>query len=58
MRKNLKISLMIIGVLLFFILIDSLQAVIFNNNVLIGIETKCRKRQGIIVETYHLSYYS
>ena len=53
MKKILKISLMIIGILICIILVDSFQAVLFNNNVLIGIESKCRKREGILVETYH-----
>lgn len=55
MKKHLKIVLIIIGVLVGIILLDSMQAVIFNNNPIIGIETKCMKKEGILVNTYHCS---
>ena len=46
----------IIFALCFFVgilLIDTLQALIFNNNPVMGTETKCRKKDGIFVSTYH-----
>ena len=49
MRKYLKIVLIIFGI----VLLDSLQALIFDNNPIIGIETKCNKKTGILVTTYH-----
>ena len=39
--------------ILAFILLDSLQALIFNNKPIIGIETKCCKKEGILVDTYY-----
>ena len=53
MEKDLKISLIVIGVLVGIILLDSIQALIFNNNPILGIETKCLKKEGILVNTYH-----
>ena len=54
MKKNLKITLIVVGIIVGIILLDSLQAIIFNNNPIIGIETKCRVKKGILVNTYHL----
>lgn len=53
MKKGLKIVLIIFGILIGIIILDTIQALIFNNNVIIGIETKCRRKEGILVDTYH-----
>lgn len=53
MKKGLKITLIVVGVLVGIILLDTMQALIFNNNPVIGIETKCLKKEGILVNTYH-----
>ena len=53
--KAVKIILIIICIVVGIILLDSIQALAFNNNPLIGIETHCRKKTGILVDTYHLS---
>ena len=55
MKKSLKVSLIVIGILMGIILLDSIQALIFNNNIIIGIETKCMKKEGLLVDTYHYS---
>lgn len=55
MKKSLKVSLIVIGILMGIILLDSIQALIFNNNIIIGIETKCMKKEGLLVDTYHCS---
>lgn len=53
MKKGLKITLIVVGVLVGIILLDTMQALIFNNNPVIGIETKCLYKEGILVNTYH-----
>lgn len=53
MKKSLKISLIILGVLVGIIILDTIQALVFNNNAIIGIETKGMVRHGILVNTYH-----
>ena len=53
MKKGLKITLIVVGVLVGIILFDTMQSIIFNNNPIIGIETKCMKKKGILVNTYH-----
>ena len=53
MKKGIKIFLIIIGILIGIILLDTVQALVFNNNPVLGIETKCMHKQGIIVDTYH-----
>ena len=53
MKKSLKITLIIIGALIGFILLDTIQALVFNKNTIIGTETKCMRRDGIFVNTYH-----
>ena len=55
MKKSLKVSLIVIGILMGIILLDSIQALIFNNNIIIGIETKSMKKEGLLVDTYHCS---
>lgn len=53
MKKWLKVILIIVGIAVGIILIDSMQALIFNNDPIIGIDTKCRYRKGILVDTRH-----
>lgn len=53
MKKYLKVSLIVLGVLMGIILLDSIQALIFNNNIVFGIETKCMVKKGVLVNTYH-----
>lgn len=53
MKKGLKITLIIIGVVVGIILLDTIQALVFNNNPIIGTQTKCRSKEGIFVTTYH-----
>ncbi len=53
MKKSLKVSLIVISALIGIILLDSIQALIFNNNILFGIETKYMVKKGILVNTYH-----
>ena len=53
MKKIVKIILIIIGLLVGFILIDSIQALVFDSNPIIGMQTREMKKVGILVETYH-----
>ena len=53
MKKGFKISLIVIGVAVGIILLDTIQALVFNNNPIIGTQTKCRSKEGIFVTTYH-----
>ncbi len=53
MKKGIKIFLIIICILIAIVLLDSIHALIFNNDPIIGTEMWCKKRNGIIVETYH-----
>ena len=53
MKKGLKIVLIVIGVGVGIILLDTIQALVFNNNPIIGTQTKCRSKEGIFVTTYH-----
>lgn len=53
MKKGFKVVFIVIAFIIGIVLFDSLQALIFDNNPIIGIETKCMKRVGILVETYH-----
>ena len=53
MKKELKIFLIVVIVLFGIILLDTVQALVFNNNPIIGIQTKCRSKQGLLVTTYH-----
>ncbi len=53
MKKGIKITLIIIGVIVGIILLDTIQALVFNNNPIIGTQTKCRSKEGIFVTTYH-----
>ena len=53
MKKSLKIVLITIGILVGLVLLDTIQALVFNNNPIIGTEMWCKKKSGIIVDTYH-----
>lgn len=53
MKKVIKKTLIILVILIGTILLDSMQALIFNNISIIGIETKGMKREGILVDTYY-----
>lgn len=45
--------MIIIGILVGIILLDSIQTLIFDNNPIIGIQTRGMKKEGILVDTYH-----
>ncbi len=53
MKKILKVTLIVIVVLVGIIILDSIQSLVFNNNIVFGIETKCMVKKGILVNTYH-----
>ena len=53
MNKIIKIVLVVIGTLLGIVLLDTIQALLFNNTVIIGRETNCMRKEGIFVDTYH-----
>ena len=53
MKKGIRITLIVIGIVIGIILLDTIQALVFNNNPIIGTQTKCRSKQGIFVTTYH-----
>lgn len=53
MKKSIKFILIFGGILVGIILLDSIQALIFNNNPIIGIQTKCMRKEGILVNTYY-----
>lgn len=53
MNKIIKIILVVIGTFLGIILLDTVQALVFNNTVIIGRETNCMRKEGIFVDTYH-----
>lgn len=53
MKKGIKITLIVVGVVIGIILLDTIQALVFNNNPIIGTLTKCRSKEGIFVTTYH-----
>ena len=51
--KILKNVLIFIVVIVGIILLDSIQALVFDNNPIIGIQTRNMKKIGIIVDTHH-----
>lgn len=53
MKKFLKMFLIVIVVIVAIILLDSIQALVFDNNPIIGIQTRNMKKVGILVDTYH-----
>ena len=53
MKKIVKNVLIVMGVIVCIILLDSMQALIFDNNPVIGIQTRGMKKVGILVDTFH-----
>ena len=53
MKKFSKCILIVLCVIVGIILLDSIQALVFNNNPIIGIQTRNIKKVGILVETIH-----
>ena len=53
MKKIIKRFLIVIGVIVGIILLDSIQALVFDNNPIIGIQTRNMKKAGILVDTHH-----
>ena len=53
MKKIIKRFLIVIGVIVGIILLDSIQALVFDNNPIIGIQTRNMKKIGILVDTHH-----
>ena len=53
MKKCVKITLIIMGIVAGIIALDTIQALAFNNNPIIGTQTKCRSKEGLFVTTYH-----
>ena len=53
MKKSIKITLIIIGIVVVIIALDTIQALAFNNDPIIGVEMWCKKKSGILVDTYH-----
>ena len=53
MKKWVKISLIIMGIVAVIIVLDTIQALAFNNDPIIGMEMWCKKKSGILVDTYH-----
>ena len=53
MKKSIKKILITIGAIIGIILLDSIQALVFDNNPIIGIQTRNMKKIGILVDTYH-----
>ena len=49
----MKKILIVLGIIIGIILLDSIQALAFDNNPIIGIQTKNMKKVGILVETHH-----
>lgn len=49
----IKKVLMLIGIIIGIILVDSIQALVFDNNPIIGVQTRNMKKVGILVDTYH-----
>ena len=53
MKKIFKLILIVIVIIVNLILLDSIQALVFDNNPIIGIQTRNMKKVGILVETHH-----
>ena len=53
MKTIIKKVLIVIGVIFGIILLDSIQALVFDNNPIIGIQTRNMKKVGILVDTHH-----
>ena len=53
MSRIIKIILVIIGTFLGIIILDTVQALVFNNEIIIGRGTNCMRKEGIFVDTYY-----
>ena len=60
MKKSLKITLIVLGILIGIIAIDTIQAIVFNNSPILKIReriNRCNEKdyidKGIIVNHYH-----
>lgn len=53
MKKFIKRFLIVISLVVGIILLDSIQALVFDNNPIIGIQTRNMKKNGILVDTHH-----
>ena len=53
MKKIIKKVLIVVGVIVGIIILDSIQALVFDNNPIIGIQTRNMKKVGILVDTHH-----
>ena len=53
MKKYIKKILIILSIVVCIILLDGVQALVFDNNPIIGIQTRGMKKEGILVDTYH-----
>lgn len=53
MKKSIKYILIAIGIIFGIIIVDSIQALVFDNNPIIGIQTRNMKKTGILVDTHH-----
>jgi len=53
MKKIFKTLLTVISIIVGIILLDSIQALVFDNNPIIGIQTRNMKKVGILVDTHH-----
>ena len=53
MKNFIKRFLIVVTVIVGIILLDSIQALFFDNNPIIGIQTRNMKKVGILVDTHH-----
>lgn len=53
MKRSIKIALIVIGIIIGIIALDTIQALALNNDPIIGTKMWCKKKNGILVETYH-----
>lgn len=53
MKKIIKRFLIVVSIIVGIILLDSIQALVFDNNPIIGIKTRNMKKVGILVDTHH-----
>ena len=53
MKKFIKRVLILVGIIVEIIILDSISALVFDNNPFIGIQTRNMKKVGILVDTHH-----
>ena len=53
MKKFSKLILIVLWVIVGIILLDLIQALVFNNNPIIWIQIRNMKKVGILVDTHH-----